>query len=516
MELSRFQRRADGLVAVLLILATVTYLWFWPRDFYYFDEGLFLYESKKILDGAILYRDLFEIVTPLTWYLMAFSFRIFGTDIATARAVMAIVHGLIAVVVFLTCRRLGVRRGISLAAGVAHVAICFPALTIATPHWFSTLFTLLLLLVCLRRPWTSGASWLILPGLLAGTLIAVQQQKGVVISAVVCALLLVDHVVKRLHGASARRPAKEVAYFAGGILIVVVPLVLFLLATAGPNAVFSALIRHPLVNYRRFNHAPWGMYAPWAPEFFVHPLFMKYMPLILPVLVLRGLAKWMAGADAEELRPVLTQLVFGVFCILSIAYFPDYAHIALIAPVFFIMIADTAEWMLRSVGSIAPRFAGAAGHALVLCFLAGLAFQLDVNLHRRQRLYPATHMTALGRVDFANPEDIVLIDKLQELLRDTTPREIFCYPFCAGFYLMVGADNPTRYQMLVPEYSGAEQIQEALDSLESHRTRYVIVLTVWVNWERDPVIRYLNERYERVDLGLPSSMPGVVLFSRKQ
>lgn len=106
----------DRGLCALLAGVVVVYLWFWPRDFYAFDEGLFLYESKRLLDGDVFYRDIFEILTPGAFYVMALFFRVFGTTIATAKTVMAIVHASIAVLIYLIARRAGTRRSLALTA----------------------------------------------------------------------------------------------------------------------------------------------------------------------------------------------------------------------------------------------------------------------------------------------------------------------------------------------------------------------------------------------------------------
>jgi hypothetical protein len=39
-------RGVDAIVGATIFIATLAYLALWPRDFYVFDEGLFLYEGE--------------------------------------------------------------------------------------------------------------------------------------------------------------------------------------------------------------------------------------------------------------------------------------------------------------------------------------------------------------------------------------------------------------------------------------------------------------------------------------
>jgi hypothetical protein len=505
----------DFLLCVLLVVGTVVYLYLWPRDLYCFDEGLYLYEAKRILNGDVFYRDFFEIITPGSFYFMALVFRIFGIDLTVARMAMAVLHGLIVTVIYLSCRFSGVRRGISVSAAAAHVAICYWAFSIASPHWFGTFFTLLVLLVFLRRPWENGATWAMVPGFLCGLLISVQQQKGLIITVGACTLLAASSLVDGRHGSWRRALAVPLASFWGGLFLVLLPLSVALIAAAGPAAVFKCLVLHPIVNYRGNLHAPWGLYAKQLPDLFLFPEFMRYFPLVLlPLAALRGALDWFRGVEWREMRVLVSAIAFSLFSILSIAYYPDYTHLAIISPVLFVLAADMLEWGLRNIRAAAVvRFAGLA---VTSCLIIGLAWLLNNNLHRRHKMYSVSHMTLFGRVDFSNREEIVLVDKIRDLMRDAPSREIFCYPYCASVYLMTGTENPTRYQVLIAGgYSDPAQVQEAIDVLEARKVRYVAVMTFWINWKTDPVIRYFAGRYERVDLGLSSRMPAYVLFRRK-
>src|SRR5439155_20789378 len=109
-----------------LVIGAFVYLSRWPHDLYGFDEGLFLYEAKRIRDGEVPYRDFFEIVTPGAWYVMALVFRLFGTTMEATRSAMAVVHGLIVAAVFVACRTRSVRVGLAVAAAVAHLGIGYP------------------------------------------------------------------------------------------------------------------------------------------------------------------------------------------------------------------------------------------------------------------------------------------------------------------------------------------------------------------------------------------------------
>src|SRR5262245_14551163 len=163
-------RVTDWVLGLAIAVLAVTYVVAWPPNFLLYDEGLYLYEAKRMVEGAVPYRDFFEFVTPVCWYLMALAFALFGATLATARGVMAVVHAANAWLVFACGRRLGVRRPLAVAGAVAVLAIAFPGMAIATPHWFSTLGTLTLLWVLLA-PHELSLATAARAGLVVGTVI---------------------------------------------------------------------------------------------------------------------------------------------------------------------------------------------------------------------------------------------------------------------------------------------------------------------------------------------------------
>src|SRR5690348_11137587 len=58
------------------------------------DESHLLYGARRILEGQVIYRDFFESITPLAYWLFAAVYRVAGTTLFAARVVIALVEGL--------------------------------------------------------------------------------------------------------------------------------------------------------------------------------------------------------------------------------------------------------------------------------------------------------------------------------------------------------------------------------------------------------------------------------------
>ena len=256
---ARFGSR-DAVLALLLFIAIVAYLMALPRTLGRADESHFLYEAKRIRDGEVMYRDFFQFVTPGAPYIMALLYWLFGTTIQTARVATAVLHGLTGVVTYACCRRLGVRRALAAVAPVAYLAVCQPAWQYASWHWFSTFFTVLVLYAMLRAPWASRPRAAIFPGLAAGLLMGVQQQKGFAVGLGGGVVFVLDHLVDRRYPrpGSWRDLGARLVWFGAGIAVVIVPLLATFVTLAGFDRVFDALVRFPLVNYRKSFRTTWG------------------------------------------------------------------------------------------------------------------------------------------------------------------------------------------------------------------------------------------------------------------
>src|SRR5262245_59948233 len=108
----RYERR-DAAIVALILIATVSYIALLPHNLGPADESVHLYDAKRLLHGAVMYRDVFNDITPGWMYLMALLFWLCGTSVAVARNAMAVIHGLTAALTHATSRALGVRRGLA-------------------------------------------------------------------------------------------------------------------------------------------------------------------------------------------------------------------------------------------------------------------------------------------------------------------------------------------------------------------------------------------------------------------
>ncbi len=496
----------DALLALLLCAATVLYLTQFPLSLGAADEPKPLYQAKRLLDGEVMYRDMFDLVLPGWTYLMAGLFWLFGTTLATARMTAAVVHGIAVGVFFLICRQLAVRRELAGAAALAYLVVCQPAYPMASQHWFATMLCVLLLAIALRpQPTRRRAAAM---GVVVGMLIMVHQQRGAFMGLGAAACLVTEALLARWYRDASVRPplAQQLFALGAGALLVVVPSIGWLVLRAGFDPVWEAVVTYPLVNYRGAIRTRWGLGGGRTQTL---PRLLAVMPVVLAVTVPRALRLGFRRADRQHARALSILTVFSLFSILSVFYYPDFIHLAFIAPVFLIAMAEALGWALRQLPARAHRILG-LGVALALTTAS--AWRLEQNLTKQAPGRPTRDFaTPFGRVEI-NQVTIDWLEKLDALLDDAPSRTLYVHPNAGYTYLLLGARNPTRFEFVVAGYTSAEALQEVVGNLAAKRPPYVVTREALV-WKGDPIAHFIRAHYQPLT---PGQRAGTIIWQLQQ
>src|SRR5262249_7417468 len=144
-----------NLTPLLVAALSFAYLLTYPLAIGKADESHLLYGAKRVLEGEVIYKDFFEILTPLAYYLFAGIFRIAGTTLLAARVGMAAIEALGCGLLFHLTRRISGGAEATLVT-LIFAGVCIPTWPYASPHWISTVLGLLVAMVTLAR--TGGDS----------------------------------------------------------------------------------------------------------------------------------------------------------------------------------------------------------------------------------------------------------------------------------------------------------------------------------------------------------------------
>jgi hypothetical protein len=307
------------------------------------DEGAYLYEAKRALQGEVMYRDFFDLIGPLSVYAMALAYALFGVSMETARWSMAILHGGIVALIYTSARQIGVRPMLAVAVSLTHLALFFPALTYATSHWVATLLTLIVFWFVLRGPITRPGAAMV-TGALTGLVGVTLQQKGAATAAAV-ALVLVR--TRGRNGGSR---------WGTSLLASWLPLPAVCSASCADVErvrlrgrrcpVYEALVYTPLVAYRQMpihREGGWlllGIDATLLRLLVVElspMLILNLMPFVIPVSAACLLWQAASGVSGKDRRPLFVAVVFSALSIASVLYQPNYFHFAMVGPIWVIL-----------------------------------------------------------------------------------------------------------------------------------------------------------------------------------
>jgi hypothetical protein len=491
--------RLDLAVVLALALVTIGFLLAWPRKLGNSDESYFLYQAKRLSEGEVMYRDVFDFITPLAMYVMAAAYRVLGTTLETARLVTAAVHASAVCLVYLAARRLGVRRVLAVAPALALAAFGYPTFPEASSHWFATALMALLALGLVGWRWDVRSGPAFALGVVDGAIIAMQQQKGAVLGVgLALILVLVTLVRRRVAGAEPGASlVRRLAALAAGACVVAGMVLGASALAAGVGPVFDAVVRYPLESYAPAMTIGWGDTAPFMDRRAIPAtvLFFRYLPLAVLVPAGRALAGAWSDAASDATRTRLALVVFAASSALAVAYYPDFIHIAFIAPAFLVGAADSLEWIVARVPA-RTAVAWAIG-ALLLAVVGWRAADTLATARAESRI---THQTAFGVVDFAVPWQAQIVDRLRRELDADPMRTMFAYPQMASPYLLAGGRNPTPFQMFNAPSAPRFQIEHLLDVLERSRPPVVVTNPHLLTRPHDPIARWIDTHYEPLDI----------------
>lgn len=502
LTLTSTSRRSGSLGHILWCLflgaGTAAYVAAQPAEFWTGDEGRFLYEAKRVLEGQVPYRDFFDFVPPGIMYAMAALFAVFGTDIATAKLAMAVLQGLFVAMIFLMARNLGVRSGLAAAAALAHPALCYSIWPYLSPHWLGAFLMMVATWLLIRGPGAHPVRWSLGLGLLVGLLALVHQHRGAVLGAGVGGLMLLDHFVSGRSRLGVAPLARDFSFFLAGVFIASAPVTLALMAVAGGAAVVDALLIFPLVDYRGFkdNHPSWGE-GDWLVGSYTWPHIIKWAVLATAGPAWLALRAWRTRGESEEFRQMVVLVVSSALGVATVFNRLDFVHLAFIAPIFALNAAVTIERML---GLLPEGNSKTLGFAFSLAVCGLLGWQLSQNAGRRAEAFPVLGETEFGLVAFRTKREFATIERLRALYKESDSNDFFCYRACSYVYLMTGTDNPTPHQWLQPGFYRATQFEETIAALEESRVPYVLAPRSHPrDGQKDAILEYLHRHFEPLD-----------------
>ncbi len=512
-------RRAERLGTCLLVLIAT---WYWLRYFNrstnLLDEGSTASQALRIVHGQLIYRDFFTVVTPGSYYTIAWLFQIFGQSLMVMRWA-ALVTGLgVLVTTLAVTRRLAPWPFAAAAALMTTVWGWF----LSTPNFYSleaAAFALLALALFLRGP-----GWIITAGMAAGMAAMTKQNVGAYTVAALLSTIwggaIFDPAV------DVKRRLRESGRFIGGVAVVVVPVLVWLVASGAGPYLYESWVYYPLAKYPERFSLPFPNFYPVLPEAGISTLrealpavlagrvpapavyefwtrCVLHLPVVvyplalvaLAVLVYRARSRGDAAA-AREGRAVLAVSLFGLLTLLQAWPRADATHILFGLQGTFAVLA----YLLSKARSVSDTIWGVG----TVVGLMPLILMLWNGYQRTQweyQNYVAGLHVDRGRGIYTQLLEAQRIDTVTKyIVEHTTPDDpVFVVPWASGFNFLADRMNPARTDFLL--FEDPEAYPCLLARLDERPPLYVIYGYTWDVDEkrfRDyaaPVDQYIRSRY---------------------
>jgi hypothetical protein len=455
------------------------------------DEGIIATAAERILRGQIPYRDFFSEIAPGSFYFQAFIFRFAGRDLICIRVTVLFLGVILTWLLYRLSRKL-LHGPASVLPPLIMVGICYPYNYMLSHHWWGVLF-LFLMLLCLpgcdgqeARKGTYGPSARLLgAGLCASAaLLCMQSEGALAVLTVVIWLLLVEKLaVKANWRDSLRRGVGPASWFLLGVGTPMGIAISYFWAHGALGAWVFDNFTFLFTNYAPYESGP-GIYS-WVRfkslfhwlvrEPSVHNGFyfvgFYFFSVAGPAIGFAG-AIWQLrrrrALEASRSRLLLLYLLVGFGSLISELHGPDMLHLIWASPIILILFVNSWNEASSAWGRWRRPLIALAGLSLILV-VSGAYRRVA---HREKWNSPV--QTRRGTF-YTDKESAGMYQQwINTIEQDVPPgSETFIYPREVQFYYLTATQNPTRHDVLYPDFHSPGQFAEAISALGRQKPKYI-------------------------------------------
>ena len=467
----------DSRICILLFMFSLAYLFLFVRVLWRIgDEGALVYNAQLVIQGALPSRDFSEIMGPASFYWLGLFFKLFGTNIVVARAVLLLTGSLTTMLLYWMTQR--VYKGpFAVLPSIFYLVIGIPLWPGTNHHWDSNLFALLA--VSTFFLWQDRGRWwfLAIAGVLAGLTSCFMQQKGLCIF---LALVLVVWI----NGFRAGQTKLKILSLLGTLLsgyagVGCLTLLFFYLSGGLYNLIYNNLIV-PISGFININDVPYGfglikfLFSTYLKNFqniMPSPLYQAAATIMLvPLLVIFFLPLLLLGITGVACFQKSTRMTFfsatmlpywatGSALWISELHRKDITHLIYGSPLLLILLFVTCDYCFRNKRIL--RSTGIAIITVSIIFFG--SYNALVAASANQKIISRRGVLYGFKEDRA----------LKFLIDNTTPGDYaYVHPYYPMYYFLADVRNPTRYSTVY--YCSDAQAKEVIENLKSKRVKYVL------------------------------------------
>jgi hypothetical protein len=501
-----------------IVLAFATWYWlqYFNRSTNLLDEGSTAAQALRIVNGDLIYRDFFTVVTPGSYYTVAWLFQIFGASLIVLRWA-ALVTGLGILLITLTAGQRVMLWPFAAAAGLLTTVWGW---FLVTPNFYSLEAALLSLIALACYVHGAGAPaaperlreggrWLVFAGIATGLTALTKQNVGAYTAAGLFITIWASRLFDTEHDLRGR--LKMSGQFMGGIAIPVIPVLLWLIASGAGSYLYESWIYYPLIKYTQRFARPFPDFFPLSSDpFDLWTKLVIYLPAIvypfalvaIIVLAVRFQRRGDTAAKHEG-HALLAITSVGLLTLLQAWPRADIPHILFGLQPAFIVFAYLLFCVWRALKMLpGPPMAMAAIAMVAALAPAGtLLWKGYQRTDWEYQNYIVAVRTGRATGIFTGGLEAQRIDVVTKYIAEHTAPDdpIFVVPWATGFYFLANRSNPTRTDFML--FEDPEAYPCLLSRLDQRPPKYVIYGYTWDVDDRHfrdyaaPIDRYIRSRY---------------------
>jgi len=493
--------------AIVLAIATWYWLLYFNRNTNLLDEGSTAAQAMRLLRGELIYRDFFTVVTPWSYYTVAWLLRAFGEQLIVLRWA-ALVAGIgIAFTALIVARRIC---SWPFAAAAALLTTVWGWFLVAPNFysWEAALFALIALALYVYG--APSERWIIAAGIATGVTAMVKQNIGVYTAAGLFFTIWASRIFDR--ELDVRGRVKMSVQFIAGICIPVMPTLLWLIVSGAGPYLYESWIYYPLARYPERFSRPFPHFFPLAENdpFDLWTKLVVYMPAIVFPLTLIAIVmlalRFQRGGDLDAKREghaLLATWSVGLLTLLQMFPRADVTHILFGMQPTYILLAYLCYSAYRGIIRIAGPRTAIASIALAIALLP-IATLLRKGYQRTDweyQNYIVALKTDRAKGIFTGGLEAQRIDIVTRYITEhSSPDDgVFVVPWASGFNFLANRMNPTRLDFML--FEDPEVYPCLLARLDQRAPKYVIYGYTWDVDDKHfsdyaaPVDRYIRSRY---------------------
>jgi hypothetical protein len=318
-------------IILLTIVASIAFLspnLFAPLNHY--DESIMLLNSSNIVKGLIPYKHFWTLYFPGYYYLLAGIFKIFGTNILTARITDLFFRFLISLGIFYTSKNF-IGKLTSLIPFLVSI-LWLGSMGFYLYPYIPAIALILLALLCLMRFFRNknklSYSWIILCGLLSGFVFIIRWDFGLYTAITFCLAIFFEVFCHFPIKTKKEKLLKSFIYafiLLACMFLLVIPFILFVGAQSGFEIFWEEAFVSPILINHYFRNIPPPSLLPKSLNLLENPGWIYfYFPLILTIIQLGRIIHYFRGiivGKQTKIQPNNTiLLIVSVLCLFSLLY----------------------------------------------------------------------------------------------------------------------------------------------------------------------------------------------------